>query len=183
MKLRSSLSKLAPGYVPGTGVALWIINGLAQRLMRLDGDCRYGKHFTSRVLHSSGLSIEDECPDVRRSLAVSGGCYINAADDLHIGRGTIWGANVAIISQDHDIDDFDLAPPTKGIRIGRSCWIGFGAVILPGVTLGDHTIVGANSVVNRSFPEGHVVIAGAPARQVRQLESEAVNKPTETYGA
>ncbi|MBN9594169.1 MAG: acyltransferase [Afipia sp.] len=175
MKLRSSLSKLAPGYVPGTGVALWTINGLAQRLMRLDGDCRYGKHFTSRVLHSKELSIEDECSDVRRSLAVSGGCYINAADGLHIGRGTIWSANVGIISQDHDFNDFDLAPPTKGIRIGRSCWIGFGAVILPGVTLGDHTIVGANSVVNRSFPDGHVVIAGAPALQIRRLSSEHQN--------
>lgn len=178
MKLRSSLSRLAPGYVPGTGVALWAINGLAQRILRLDGDCRYGKHFTSRVLHSAGLSIEDECPNVRRSLAVSGGCYINAADGLLIGRGTIWGANVAIISQDHDLDNFDHAPATKGIRIGRSCWIGFGAVILPGVTLGDHTIVGANAVVNCSFSEGHVVIVGAPARQVRQLAA-ATHETTE----
>lgn len=178
MTLRSSFSRLAPGYVPGTGVALWAINGLVQRGLRLDGDCRYGKHFTSRVLHSTGLSIEDECPNVRRSFAVSGGCYINAADGLHIGRGTIWGANVAIISQDHDLDDFDHAPPTKGITIGRSCWIGFGAVILPGVTLGDHTIVGANAVVNRSFPKGYVVIAGAPARQVRQLDSAATHTIT-----
>lgn len=171
MALRSSLSRLAPNYVTGTGVALWAINGFVQRILRFDSGCRYGKHFTSRVLHPVGLTIEDDCPAVRRSLAVSGGCYINAADGLLIGRGTIWGPNVAIVSQNHDIDDFALAPPTKGIKIGRLCWIGVGAVILPGVTLGDRTIVGANSVVNRSFPDGHVVIAGAPARPVRQLVS------------
>ena len=135
------------------------------------------KHFTTRVLHAKGLQIENECPSVRRSLAVSGGCYINAADGLWIGQGTIWGPNVAIVSQTHDIDSFDDAPPTAGIRIGRGCWIGFGAVILPGTTLGDRTIVGANAVVNRSFPEGRVVIAGTPARIVKQLQPGSAGQP------
>lgn len=158
---------LLPGYVGGTGFNLWLVNAIFQRLLRVDAACRYGKHFTSRVLHPSGIVIEDECPYVRRSLAVSGGCYINGADGLHIGQGTIFAPNVAIVSQTHDIDRFDDAPPTPGIRIGRSCWIGIGAVILPGVNLGDGTIVGANAVVNRSFPEGAVVLAGAPARVVK----------------
>lgn len=158
------------GYVSGTGVALWIVNALFQRLLRLDHGCRYGKHFTTRVLHPHGLHIEDECPYVRRSLAVSGGCYINAADGLWIGKGTIWAPNVAIVSQTHGINDFRGAPPTAGIRIGRGCWLGFGSVVLPGITLGDRTIVGANAVVTRSFPDGNVVIAGAPAIAVRQLD-------------
>jgi len=163
--LRSLLKKA--GYPPGATVSVWLANVLFQRAFRIDADCRYSKHYTSRVLHPRGLKIEDECPKVRTSLAVSGGCYVNCADGLWIGRGTIWGPNVSIISQTHDIDDFDKAPPTGGIRIGRHCWIGVGAVILPGVTLGDRTIVGANSVVRQSFPDGHVVIAGVPARAVR----------------
>ncbi|MBP7669759.1 acyltransferase [Ferrovibrio sp. MS7] len=170
-------------YPPGTGVALWLINILFQRLFRLDADCPYNKHFTTRVLHAYGLHIEDDCPRVRRSFAVSGGSYINAADGLWLGRGTIWGANVAIVSQTHAIENLDDAPPTAGIRIGRECWIGFGSVILPGVTLGDGTIVGANSVVRDSFPEGKVVIAGSPARIVRHiassLQSQAVGDHTE----
>jgi acetyltransferase-like isoleucine patch superfamily enzyme len=159
------------GYLPGTTVSVWVLNVIVQRLFRLDGACRYGKHFSSRVMHPSGLSIEDECPRVRRSLAVSGGCYINAADGLWIGKGTIWAPNVAIVSQDHGRDDRDSAPPTPGIRIGRDCWLGFGSVILPGVVLGDRTNVGANAVVTRSFPEGDQVIAGAPARVVKAASS------------
>ena len=80
-----------------------------------------------------------------------------------IGEGTISSANVAMVSQTHDLEDFDKAPPTAGIRIGRRCWIGFGAAILPGVTIGDHTIVGSSSVVRTTFPNGHVDFAGAPA--------------------
>lgn len=166
--MRRTLLRLA-GYPPGATLPVWLANIVVQRLLRLDADCRYSKHFTSRVLHPRGLVIENECPKVRTSLAVSGGCYINCADGLWIGEGTIWGPNVAMISQTHDIDDFEKAPPTTGIRIGRNCWIGIGAVILPGVVLGDHTIVGANAVVRQSFASGGVVVAGMPARAVRQL--------------
>jgi len=157
------------GYVPGTGFSLWVINALVQRVCRLDAACRHHKHFTSRVMHSGGLHIENDCEKVRRSLAVSGGCYINAADGLWIGMGTIWAPNVAMVSQDHGRRNLDDVPPTKGIRIGRDCWLGFGSVIMPNVVLGDRTIVGANAVVTKSFPEGDQVLAGAPARVVKNL--------------
>lgn len=58
------------------------------------------------------------------------------------------------------ISDPDLQAEGKPVRIGRKCWIGMNAVILPGVTLGDHTVVGAGAVVSRSFPEGHCIVAG-----------------------
>jgi acetyltransferase-like isoleucine patch superfamily enzyme len=156
------------GYAPGTGLSLWAINVIVQRVLCLDAGCPYNKHFTSRVMHPHGLHVEEDCPMVRRSLSVSGGCYINAADGLWIGKGTIWAPNVAIVSQDHGRDDLTDAPPTNGIRIGRECWLGFGCVIMPGVTLGDRTIVGANAVVTRSFPLGNQVIAGMPARVLKQ---------------
>ena len=157
------------GLFPGVGIGLWAANLGAQRIFGIDRSCTVQKHFTSRVLHASNLIIEDECQRVRRSFAVSGGCYINCADGLYIGAGTIFAPNVAIVSQTHDLGDLDCAPPTAGIRIGRSCWIGFSAFINPGITLGDRTVVGANSVVTQSFPEGHLIIAGAPARVVRRL--------------
>ena len=161
------------GYAPGSGASVWAINVLFQRVFRLDAACPYSKHFTSRVMHASGLHIEDDCEKVRRSLAVSGGCYINAADGLWIGRGTIWAPNVAIVSQEHGRTNLDEAPPTQGIRIGRDCWLGFGCIIMPGVVLGDRTIVGANAVVTRSFVSGHAVLAGVPARPITQGRIDA----------
>lgn len=165
MNARSAVQRIL-GYAPGTGFSLWAVNVIVQRVLFLDAGCRYNKHFTSRVMHPRGLHVEDDCPAVRRCLAVSGGCYINAADGLWIGKGTIWAPNVAIVSQDHGRRDLRTAPPTAGIRIGRDCWLGFGCIIMPGVILGDRTIVGANAVVTNSFPLTDQVIAGVPARIV-----------------
>jgi serine acetyltransferase len=57
------------------------------------------------------------------------------------------------------------------VHLDSDCWIGSGAIILPGVTIGRMAVVGAGSVVTRSVPEGAVVV-GAPARQVKQLPLE-----------
>ena len=59
----------------------------------------------------------------------------------------------------------------KPVTIGNDCWIGGGAIINPGVTLGDNVVVGSGSVVTRSFPS-NVVIAGNPARIIRRIGEE-----------
>jgi len=58
--------------------------------------------------------------------------------------------------------------------IGDSCYIGPGAKIFGRIVVGDHTVIGANAVVNRSFPEGHCTIAGVPARKVSDKTSEGL---------
>lgn len=103
------------------------------------------------------------------------GSYFQAASDAHIyiGKGTCIAANVGIITANHDLYDLTKAAPGKDVKIGESCWIGMNSVILPGVELGAHTIVGAGSVVTKSFPEGNVVIAGNPAKIIRRLDEKA----------
>ena len=54
------------------------------------------------------------------------------------------------------------------VKIGRNCWIGAGAVILPGVTIGDNTVIGAGSVVTRDIPENSVAV-GNPCRVLRSI--------------
>ena len=102
--------------------------------------------------------------------------YHTAADAfIYIGKGTYIAANVGIITANHDLNDLTKAAPGKDVRLGENCWIGMNSTILPGVTLGEHTIVGAGSVVTKSFPEGHCVIAGNPAKIIRLLEHKKEN--------
>ena len=73
----------------------------------------------------------------------------------------------------------------KEVRIGDYSWLGMGVIILPGVELGKRTIVGAGSVVTKSFPDGYCVIAGNPARLIKRLDKEKfvpTKFRTEYYG-
>lgn len=89
---------------------------------------------------------------------------------LKIGKGTKIAPGVGLITANHSFDDLDQNAIGKDIEIGRNCWIGMNTVILPGVILGDHTIVGAGSIVTKSFSEGNCIIAGNPAKIVRYLD-------------
>lgn len=60
----------------------------------------------------------------------------------------------------------------KEVRIDDYCWIGMNVVIMPGVHLGPRTVVGAGSVVTKSFPDGYCVIGGNPARLIKELDKE-----------
>ena len=97
------------------------------------------------------------------------GCYVQALGRIIIGDYTQIGPGVGLISANHARHDLRQHEP-DAIEIGRYCWLGMNSVVLPGVRLGDFTIVGAGAVVTRSFPDGHCVIAGNPAREIRKLD-------------
>lgn len=105
------------------------------------------------------------------------GVYANfnltLVDDTHIyvGDHTMIGPNVTLATAGHpilpalreEVYQFNLP-----VRIGRSCWLGARVIVLPGVTIGDNTVVGAGSVVTRDLPAG-VVAAGNPCRVLREI--------------
>jgi len=101
----------------------------------------------------------------------SGGCYIQGGNGIEIGDGTIFAPGVRIISANHDPMNLDQWLPGKPIKIGKNCWIGANAVVLPGVKLGDSVIVGGGAVVTKSFPS-NVIIAGNPAQVIKELGSK-----------
>lgn len=113
------------------------------------------------------------------SVTIGPGTYINDAIlsastkwPLHIGERCAIGYRVSIKAITHDprnptADQAGvIAHIGAPIMIGDRCWIGDNVFIREGVTLGDDVIVGANSVVTKSFPNGSV-IAGVPAKKIR----------------
>ncbi|GJQ03941.1 acyltransferase [Capnocytophaga canimorsus] len=101
----------------------------------------------------------------------SPGCYIQGGGRVYIGDYTQIAPNVGIISSNHDLYD-SREKVRKEVVIGKYCWIGMNAMILPGVKLGDFTIVAAGTVVTKSFEEGYCVIGGNPARKIKELDKE-----------
>ncbi|PNS36975.1 DapH/DapD/GlmU-related protein [Mesotoga sp. B105.6.4] len=108
-------------------------------------------------------------PDDLNNFQGFGNYFQNFSAKIVMGRGTYIAPNVGIITANHDPLDLDKHLPGKDVVLGEGCWIGMNSVILPGVVLGPHTIVGAGSVVTRSFVEGNCIIAGNPARVIRNL--------------
>lgn len=138
---------------------LRFLNFLVHRILRVTPSAQWGINFTSRVAVPGNLHLGR---GVDRSLAASGSCYIQAHNGVYIGDETLFAPGVKIISANHSLDKMDESEPGPPIRIGRRCWLGANAVILPGVELGDCVIVGAGAVVTKSFPSGSIV-AGVPA--------------------
>lgn len=98
---------------------------------------------------------------------------LTLVDDTHIyvGDHTMFGPNVTVATAGHPI-----LPSLREkayqynacVRIGRNCWIGAGAVIVPGVTIGENTVIGAGSVVTKDIP-ANVVAVGNPCRVLREI--------------
>jgi acetyltransferase-like isoleucine patch superfamily enzyme len=89
--------------------------------------------------------------------------------NIYLGKGSFIARNVGIITTNHDFHNLAVHTEGKDVIIGERCWIGMNAIILPGVVLGEKTIVGAGSVVTKSFSEGNCVIAGNPAKVIKKI--------------
>jgi len=93
-------------------------------------------------------------------------CVILGGVGVVIGDGAQIGPAVQILTADHPRDPAERAAGLewgRPIRIGRNVWIGGGAIVLPGVTVGDDAVIGAGSVVTRDIPPQAIVV-GNPAR-------------------
>ena len=98
---------------------------------------------------------------------------VTCVDDTHIyvGENTMLGPNVVLATAGHPIlpelreKGYQYNMP---IHIGKNCWLGAGVIVLPGVTIGDHSVIGAGSIVTRDIP-ANVIAVGNPCRVLRPI--------------
>lgn len=97
-------------------------------------------------------------------------CVVLDVCEVHIGEFTLFGPAVQIYTASHPLNAAQRRREeyAKPIEIGSDCWIGGGAIILPGVKIGSKSVIGAGSVVTRDVPAG-VVAAGNPCRVLREI--------------
>ncbi len=147
----------------------WVLRSiLTQRILS------YNRHIPWPVSPfmsiSSPLNIDFD-PDDLNNFQMIGSYFQNFGARIVIGKGSYIAPNVGLITTNHDTADPSRHLAGQEVVIGPKCWIGMNAVILPGVTLGENTVVGAGAVVTRSYPDGHVVLAGAPARVIKTIRT------------
>ena len=109
---------------------------------------------------------------LEKNVFINSGCHFQDQGGIYIGEGTFIGHNVILATLNHDMNPntrADMIP--KPIHIGKRVWIGSGAIILPGVNIGDNSIIAAGSVVTKDVPE-NVVYGGNPAKFIKKIEFE-----------
>ncbi len=139
----------------------------AEMLNKMLGDCGEGVYIEAPFYSNFG---GHHCHFGRMVYA---NYHLTCVDDTHIyiGDYTMLGPNVTIATAGHPIlpelreQGLQYNMP---VHIGRNCWIGAGAIIMPGVTIGDNVVIGAGSIVTRDIPS-NVVAVGNPCRVMREI--------------
>ena len=122
-----------------------------------------GQECISKVV----VSIGDRC-------LIGRGSGIVGHFSIEIGNDVWTGHHVYITDQNHGYEDVtrpisQQSQPERPVVIGDGSWLGHGAVVLPGVTIGKHVVIGANSVVTKDIPDFSVAV-GSPARVIRHYD-------------
>lgn len=123
-------------------------------------------HKNSEVTHPCNIYV-----GINSNAGTRPGCYLQGNGGIYIGNYVHFASNIGIISANHDMYHH-MQHVKKEVRIDDYCWIGMNVVIMPGVHLGTRTVVGAGSVVTKSFPDGYCVIGGNPAKLIKELDKD-----------
>ncbi|APS37433.1 acyltransferase [Salegentibacter sp. T436] len=131
-------------------------------------------HFTSFIGNFDKIKYHID-KNTLTSFCASSNCYIQAINGIEFGQNILFASGLKIISANHNINNNDVWDITKPIQIGDNVWLGINTIILPGVQIADSCIVGAGSVLTKSFLNPGDIIAGNPAKVIsnKYLKSNA----------
>jgi acetyltransferase-like isoleucine patch superfamily enzyme len=160
-----------------------------RRRMQTDGVCficprvklEIGRGATLRigrwawVGHGTKIRVHEGAVEIGAKTVIGQDCTISAFQRVSIGRECILADRVMLIDFDHGVTEVERPIRLQGIykrdvHIGHNVWVGYGACILRGTTIGENSIVGTSAVVTKDFPPNSV-IGGVPARVIRMREA------------
>jgi len=126
-------------------------------------------HYSATAAHSNKLKLGDFC-------YVGSDTFINAEGGVEIGDGSVLSSKVSILSSTHEYTLLETLPYDRKSILNKVCieegvWIGYNALVFPGVTVGKGAIVGACSVVTKNV-ENFTVVAGNPAKIISKRDPD-----------
>ncbi|HUA74512.1 MAG TPA: acyltransferase [Solirubrobacteraceae bacterium] len=171
-------------------IARWLVLKARYRgRLQTDGLCfvcprvklEIGRNATLRigrwawVGHGCKIRVHEGEVEIGAKTVMGQECTISAYQHVSIGRECIVADRVMLIDFDHGVTEVERPIRLQGIykrdvRVGNNVWIGYGACVLRGVSVGDNGIVGTSSVLTRDVPE-NAVVGGVPARVIRMREA------------
>ncbi len=129
----------------------------------------------SWIGHGSKIRIHEGEASIGAKSVLGQECTISAFQHVSIGRECVIADRVMLIDFDHGVVEVERPIRLQGIykrdvRVGSNCWIGYGACILRGVSVGDNAVIGTNTVVTKDLP-ANAVAGGTPARVLRMRDA------------
>ena len=190
MDLDAFLEHLSSGKpVQGGSEAHLFMHGVSQEALKITAEINGSYHTPEelRALFSKliGQPVDDtfglfppfytDCGKnihLGKHVFINMGCKFQDQGGIFIGDGALIGHNVVLATLNHAMSPKDRATMVPAsIHIGRNVWIGANATVLPGVTIGDNSVIGAGSVVTKDIPAG-VVAIGNPCQVLRKINEK-----------
>ena len=179
---------MSPGYA--ALLARWMLLKLRYgRRLQTDGICficpevkfEIGRDATLRIGrwawigHGCKIRVHEGEVSIGAKSVIGQECTISAFQHVSIGRECIIADRVMLIDFDHGVTEVERPIRLQGIykrdvRVGHNVWMGYGACVLRGVSIGDNAIVGTSAVVTKEVP-ANAVVGGAPASVIRMRET------------
>ncbi|MEA2423267.1 MAG: hypothetical protein QOF55_2366 [Thermoleophilaceae bacterium] len=140
-------------------------------VLQIGRDARIELGRWSWLGHGTKIRCHEGVVSIGAKTVMGQECTISAYQHVSIGRECVIADRVMLIEFDHGVVEVERPVRLQGIykrdvRVGNNVWIGYGACILRGVTVGDNAVIGTNAVVTKDVP-ANAVVAGLPAKVIR----------------
>ena len=116
----------------------------------------------NRVVIRPGTMLFGDCVNLETSIIIEDDVLMGSGVHIYVNNHKFDNPNVALIDQGHY--------PAKSVTLKQGCWLGANVIVLPGVTIGQNSVVGAGSIVTKSIPD-RVVAVGNPAKIISKIGS------------